>query len=260
MALALTVVSIPSLSLGFMQAAGTYARLPELERSALIAGVPIGAYTMTLSVVAIVVAAAIATRPSPAAARSPRILLASALVIFGGVGWWAAFALAADKVLLAIEPGSDLSCNVSLLVQCGANLESWQGSVFGFPNPLIGLAGWAAVAVVGCLVLARVSLAPWFWIAFNLGVAAALAFVVWLIAQSIFVLGTLCPWCMVTWAVTIPLFWAVTLHNASWGRFGEWMARAVGPAYGWVPAITIGSYIVVAVVAQLRLDVLGQLG
>ena len=35
--------------------------------------------------------------------------------------------------------------------------------------------------------------------AFNLGVAAALVFVFWLIYQSIFVLGTLCPWCMVTW-------------------------------------------------------------
>ena len=30
------------------------------------------------------------------------------------------------------------------IVQCGTNLSSWQGAVFGFPNPIIGLAGFVA--------------------------------------------------------------------------------------------------------------------
>ena len=44
---------------------------------------------------------------------------------------------------------------------------------------------------------------------------------IWLIGQSIFVLGTLCPWCMLVWLVTIPLFWVVTLRNAREGVFGS---------------------------------------
>jgi hypothetical protein len=73
------------------------------------------------------------------------------------------------------------------------------------------------------------------------------------------VLGILCPWCMVTWAVTILLFWLVTLRNVRLGYFGVRMARVFGPAYGWVPLITVASYIAVAVVAQLRLDALSYL-
>ena len=66
---------------------------------------------------------------------------------------------------------------------------------------------------IGVALLAGATFARWFWIAFNVGVAGALVFVGWLIAQSIYVLDVLCPWCMLTWAVTIPLFWVVTLYN-----------------------------------------------
>ena len=34
------------------------------------------------------------------------------------------------------------------------NLESWQGSLFGFPNPILGLTGWMAPIVVGFAILA----------------------------------------------------------------------------------------------------------
>jgi uncharacterized membrane protein len=226
----------------------------------LVLGVPIGVLTLSFAAVTITLAAAIAARVHGTGAPPTRnVPLGAAVIVFGIIGWWAAFALTADKVLLGLEPSADLGCNVSLLVQCGANLESWQGSVFGFPNPLIGVVAWAAVMVVGCLILARTRLAPWFWIIFNVGVAAALAFVIWLISQSIFMLGTLCPWCMVTWAVTIPLFWTVTLHNVAEGRFGDRTRRILGPAFGWVPAISIACYIIVGIIAQARLDLLNYL-
>ncbi|TFD24166.1 hypothetical protein [Cryobacterium sp. TMS1-13-1] len=59
----------------------------------------------------------------------------------------------------------------------------------------------------------------------------------------------------------VPLFWAVTLHNTNQDRFDERMARTLGSVHGWVPTITVtvASCIVVAVAAQLRLDVLSHL-
>ena len=198
--------------------------------------------------------------PETQPTRRP-IALGVFLVAAGVVGWYAAFALTLEKFVTLTDPTEVLGCDFSVLVQCRANLESWQGSLFGFPNPIIGLAGWIAPIVVGVAILAGARFARWFWLAFNLGVVAALAFVIWLIAQSVFVLGTLCPWCMVTWAVTIPLFWAVTLYNLKEGNLpGSLRIRQVASAlYGWLPAITVGSYLVVAVIAQLRLDVLGSL-
>ena len=79
---------------------------------------------------------------------------------------------------------------------------------------------------VGVGLLAGARFARWFWIAFNLGIAGALAFVIWLIGQSIFVLGTLCPWCMLVWIVTIPLFWVVTFRNLARGRLRRERGRA----------------------------------
>jgi uncharacterized membrane protein len=183
------------------------------------------------------------------------------LVVFSVVGFFAAFRLTVDKVGTFINPAVAPTCNYSLLVQCGVNLKSWQGSLFGFPNPLLGVGGWIAPLVVGLMLLAGIRFARWFWIALNVGLAGALALIVWLIYQSIFVLGTLCPWCMVTWAVVIPSFWLVTLYNLKSGHIPLPGRRRGGAAtaYTYVPLITLLSYVVIAAIAQVRLDVIGHL-
>ncbi|MHB1234468.1 MAG: vitamin K epoxide reductase family protein [Microbacteriaceae bacterium] len=193
--------------------------------------------------------------------RKRPTVLAIFLIVAGAIGFYAAWALTLDKFQALTHPGGTLGCDFSLIVQCKANLNSPQGAVFGFPNPLLGLAGFVAPIAVGAGILAGARFARWFWLLFNLGLAGALAFVVWLIGQSIYVLGTLCPWCMVVWSVTIPLFLAVTLYNLSTGTLpaGRRLRRLGKAAYGWVPLITVLCYILVAVLAQLRLDVTGHL-
>jgi uncharacterized membrane protein len=182
--------------------------------------------------------------------------LGSFLVVTAVIGFFAAFRLTVDKVGTYIDPAVAPSCNFSVLVQCGENLKSWQGSLFGFPNPLLGIGGWIAVLMVGIMLLAGLRFRRWFWITFNVGVAGALALVIWLIVQSIFVILTLCPWCMATWFVTIPVFWAVTLYNLKSGNIPlpDAARRFFAAAYGWIPLIVLVCYLVVAVVAQVRLD------
>ena len=195
---------------------------------------------------------------SDATQRRP-FLFAAVLIVTGALGLWASFALTIDKILVLQNPDADLDCNFSIIVQCSANLESWQGSAFGFPNPIIGLMGFVAPIAVGVALLAGARFDRWLWIAFNVGVAGALAFCIWLMANSIFDLGTLCPWCMLTWATTILMFWTLTLRNAAAGGFGESPKRVGAALLGWVPLITLASYLVIAIVAQLRLDVLSYL-
>ena len=181
------------------------------------------------------------------------------LVIAGAAGWWAAFQLTIDKFVTLAHPGTALNCNLSVLVQCGKNLDSWQGSAFGFPNPILGLGGFAAVIAVGVGLLAGAVFARWYWIAFNVGIAGALAFVIWLITESIFALGTLCPWCMLVWSATIPLFWVVTIRNLAQGVYGSAAARVGKALTSWIIPITIISYVIVAIIAQLVLDVIHRL-
>ncbi|MFO7689157.1 MAG: vitamin K epoxide reductase family protein [Cryobacterium sp.] len=187
--------------------------------------------------------------------------LAVFLIISGLIGLAAAFALTMDKVRMLEDPAAQLSCNFSVLVSCSTNLASWQGEVFGFPNPLIGLAAWSVVITVGVAVLTGARFGRWFWLGLNLGFTGAIVFVVWLIYQSIFVLDVLCPWCMVTWAVTIPGFIAVTLYTLKTGALpaGGAVRRAAGAAYSWTFLITLACYIVFAVVAQVHMDVLNRI-
>ena len=197
---------------------------------------------------------------SDVAPRTPWVF-AIFLIVAGALGWIASFALTLDKFELLANPNASLECNISSLVQCGTNLNSPQGAVFGFPNSLLGLAGFVAPIAVGVGLLAGARFARWYWWLFNLGLAGALAFVIWLIIQSFWFLGVLCPWCALVWTVTIPLFLVVTIRNLAEGRFStDERVRRVGSVLTtWVVPITVVCYLVIAVIAQVRLDILSDL-
>jgi len=80
-----------------------------------------------------------------------------------------------------------------------------QASVFGFPNPLLGIVGFTIVVVTGVLAVAKVALPQWYWIGLMVGTLMGAAFVHWLIFQSLYRIGALCPYCMVVWVMTISL-------------------------------------------------------
>ncbi|WP_314424939.1 vitamin K epoxide reductase family protein [uncultured Microbacterium sp.] len=195
--------------------------------------------------------------------RTRPVFYAVWLIIASVVGWFAAFQLTIDKFIQLENPDADLSCNVSVMIQCGKNLGSWQGEIFGFPNPLIGLTLWTAPLVVGVAILAGARFPRWFWGLFGAGVTFAFGFVCWLIWQSLYAtnLGVLCPWCMLTWSVTIPTFFSTMVHLARNGTFSRnpRVMRAGSALMAWVPLATILAYALVILLAQLRgLDLLGE--
>lgn len=191
---------------------------------------------------------------SPRPARP--VALAVFLVVAGALGLLAAFELTLEKILTLSNPDYVPACNVGVLVGCSVNLGSDQGALFGFPNPLIGLMAWPVVITTGVALLAGARFARWYWIGLNVGVTGALAFVIWLIAQSIYVLDVLCPWCMLTWAVTIPAFLGVTLRNLREGAIPASAAvrRVADTLMGWVVVITIACYAVVILLAQAQMN------
>lgn len=178
------------------------------------------------------------------------------LLVVSVIGLIAAFTLTIEKLHKLEFPAEAASCDFSVIVQCGKNLASWQGSTFGFPNPLIGLICWPVVLTTGVGVLAGSRYPRWYWRAFNVASALALSFVIWLFSQSVFSLGTLCPWCMVTWSATIPLFWVLTFWNM---KHGVWGSHERVRAWGerllqWSPTIILVSFVIEAVIAQIQLD------
>jgi uncharacterized membrane protein len=180
------------------------------------------------------------------------------LIVGGALGLLAAFSLTLDKLASLVDPSTKANCDFSIIVQCSANLKSPEGSLFGFPNPLIGLVAWPIVILFGVAIVSGVRFPRWMWLGLNVGVIGALALVIFLITKSIFHLATLCPWCMLTWIVTIPTFWLITLRNVK--TYGRGRFATVGSAlYGWVPIISLLCYVVIAIIAQERLDVIRHL-
>ncbi|SDL28068.1 vitamin K epoxide reductase family protein [Nonomuraea jiangxiensis] len=140
-------------------------------------------------------------------------LLPRLLLIGGAVGLIAAFVLTVEKIALLKNPAYVPSCSINPVLSCGSIMRTPQAELFGFPNPLLGIASFAVVTTVGVSLLAGARLPRWFWLGLQAGATAGVVFVHWLIFQSLYVIGALCPYCMIVWAVTVPIFWYVTLHN-----------------------------------------------
>ncbi|NUR83579.1 MAG: vitamin K epoxide reductase family protein [Nonomuraea sp.] len=147
------------------------------------------------------------------------------LLTAGGlIGLTAAFVLTVEKIALLKDPAYVPSCSINPVLSCGSIMNTPQAELFGFPNPLLGIAGFAIVTTVGVVLLAGVVPPRWFWLGLQAGVTAGAVFVHWLIFQSLYVIGALCPYCMVVWAVTMPLFWYVTLRNVNAKRLRDYHA------------------------------------
>lgn len=181
------------------------------------------------------------------------------LILGSVLGLTAAFALTLEKLRQLENPGIAASCDFSLLVQCGANLGAWQGSLFGFPNPLIGLVGWSMILVVGIALTGKVVFPDWFLRLMSLGVIFSLLFVIWLIYVSVFMLGTLCPWCIVTWVATIPIFIATMTWTAKEGVWGNGIMVFGSKLHSWNLTLVSIGYFIPAAVAQIRLDWIGNI-
>jgi uncharacterized membrane protein len=143
----------------------------------------------------------------PAARTVARVLVCS-----GIAGTLAAFALTVDRIRLLENPAFVPGCSWNAVLSCGSVMISPQAQVFGFPNPLIGLVAFPVVTTLGVALLAGAVLPAWMWRGLWLGALAGVAFVHWLIVQSVYVIGALCPYCMVVWVATIAVFWYVTAH------------------------------------------------
>jgi uncharacterized membrane protein len=140
------------------------------------------------------------------------------VLIAGIVGLIASATLTIEKVELLLNPAYVPSCNLNPIVSCGSVMTTPQASAFGFPNPLIGIAAFAVITVTGVLAVAKVPLPRWYWVGITLGTLAATGFVHWLIFQSLYRIGALCPYCMVVWVATISLL--VVVASIAFGPTG----------------------------------------
>lgn len=127
------------------------------------------------------------------------------MLIAGAIGLFASLTLTVEKVKILLNPSYVPSCNFNPIVSCGSVMVTPQASLLGFPNPLLGIVGFTVVVVTGVLAVAKTPLPQWYWVGLGVGTLVGAVFVHWLIFQSLYRIGALCPYCVVVWVVTISL-------------------------------------------------------
>ncbi|MFT4041654.1 MAG: vitamin K epoxide reductase family protein [Gordonia sp. (in: high G+C Gram-positive bacteria)] len=118
------------------------------------------------------------------------------------IGFIASATLTIEKIRILTDPGYTPSCSLNPIISCGSVMKTWQAAIFGFPNPLIGIAAFAVVIVTGVLALTGVSLPRWYWLGQALATTAGFALINFLFYSSVYRIHALCPYCMAVWAIT----------------------------------------------------------
>ena len=191
--------------------------------------------------------------PSTADAPGPS-RLALLLAIGGAVGLLAASVLLIEKIALLEDPDYVPTCSFNPILSCGSVMTSSQAEAFGFPNPIIGIASFAVVVTTGVAMLAGATMRRWYWLGLQLGATFGVVFIHWLIFQSLYRIGALCPYCMVVWVVTIPIFLYVTLHNLRAGNLAtpRPLTRAGAAVDEYSGVVLTAWYLVIAALITKR--------
>jgi uncharacterized membrane protein len=183
---------------------------------------------------------------SASSTRSPLSLpaLGGVLVVSGIVGLLASFVLTYEKFKLIADPFYTPSCSINAVLSCGSVMSSDQSQAFGFPNSFLGLIGFSALAAVGAGLLAGARWTGWIAAGLQVGTTAGVLFVHWLMVQTSFVIGALCPYCMIVWVVTITAFFYVTVAHLSRSRWAG--TSAVRFVRTWHTAVLAAWFLMVA--------------
>ena len=125
----------------------------------------------------------------------------------------ASFVLSVDAVKLAADPHAALSCNLNAVISCGTVGSSWQAHLLGFPNAFLGLVAEPVVITVAVASLAGVVFPRGFMLAAQIVYTIGVGFAYWLFFQAMFVIGALCPWCLLVTVSTTLVFTSLTHVN-----------------------------------------------
>lgn len=174
------------------------------------------------------------------------------LVVGSAIGFLASMILTVDRFKLLANPETVLVCDISPFVTCGPVMSSAAGALFGFPNPLLGVAGFALAGTTGMVLLGGATLARWYQAAFTVGCLLAVVFLTWLQTQTLYVIGALCIWCMAVWAVTIPMFVVTAGTTLRAGAFGAGLRRVGRVIDSWKITIIAIWYVVILTAIALR--------
>jgi len=153
------------------------------------------------------------TDPRPWPKPRDRYIVFGEMLLFATLSLIASFVLSYDAIILARNPDAILSCSINAIFDCAKVGTTWQANVFGFPNAFLGLIAEPVVMTIAVASLCGTRFPRWFMFTANIVYFLGVVFAYWLLVQSTFVIGALCPWCILVTISTTFVFWSMTRWN-----------------------------------------------
>lgn len=173
----------------------------------------------------------------------PSNKLAWILIVTGAIGLFGAVSLTLERIHVWLNPNEALSCDVNVWISCKSVMLTKQAAIFGFPNSFVGVLAFLAPIAMGIAALLGYRYSRSVWRVFYAGLGFGMTFVGFLFSQSTYVIGVLCPYCMLVWAGMIPLFVYATLFLVGEGVIGgpKFLVANIQSIkeWGWVIALGI---------------------
>lgn len=140
------------------------------------------------------------------------------MTLSGLVGLLAAFVLSIEAWQLAGDSSKTFGCDVNSVISCSTVALTPQAMVLGFPNAFLGIFFEAVVLAISVALFTGTRFPRWYMLSTELLYTIALGFAYWLFFQSYFVIGALCPWCLLITATTTLVWWGLTRINMMEGH------------------------------------------
>lgn len=125
----------------------------------------------------------------------------------------ASFVLSVEAIELARNPDAVLACSVNVVLNCATVGIHPSASMFGFPNSFLGLIAEPVVMTVAIAGLAGVKFPRKFLFTAQVFYTLGFIFAYYLLYLSMFVIGALCPWCLLVTVTTTFVFFSMTRYN-----------------------------------------------
>ncbi|MCA9341354.1 vitamin K epoxide reductase family protein [Candidatus Saccharibacteria bacterium] len=125
----------------------------------------------------------------------------------------ASLVLSIDALELAKNPNAILSCSVNVVINCATVNLHPTAFLFGFPNSFIGLMTEPVVITVAVAGLSGILFPRLFMAAAQVGYTLGFIFALYLFGVSFFVIGALCPWCLLVTLTTTLVWFSITRYN-----------------------------------------------
>ena len=145
--------------------------------------------------------------------RQSNTWIFSTMLLSACLSLLASFVLSVDAIDLAKDPSAQLACNINAAISCGTVGVSWQAHLFGFPNAFLGIVAEPVVITIAVASLAKVRFPRGFMLAAQIVYTLGVIFAYWLFFQAMYVIGALCPWCLLITLSTTLVFSSLTHVN-----------------------------------------------